>query len=63
MLSIGTKSSNSSSASFDDASEGVVNLLIQQLKVDIFEFHLLTCIEGDAQLGINIQKLLAEVNK
>lgn len=41
MLSTGTKSSNSSSASLAYASEGTVNLLIQQLKDDIFEVDLL----------------------
>lgn len=44
-LSTDTKSSNSYSASLADTSEGVVNLLIQLLKANIFEVELLTTIE------------------
>lgn len=62
-LSTDTRSSNSSGALLGDVSEGSVNLLIQQLKVNILEVDLLNFIKGDAQLGIDIQKLLVELNR
>lgn len=57
------RSSNSSNASLADTSEGSVNLLIQQLKANIFEVYLLNSIKGDAQIGTDIQKMLVELNK
>lgn len=62
-LLTGTRSSHSSIDSLADASEISVNLLIQQLKANIFEFDLLNAIKGDVHLGTNIQKLLVELNK
>lgn len=40
-----------------------MDLLIQQLKANIFEVDLLNSIKGDAQIGTDIQNLLAELNK
>lgn len=62
-LSIDTRSSNSYDASLGDAGEGPLNLLIQQLKANIFEVNLLNAIEGHTQFGIDIKNLLAELNK
>lgn len=40
-----------------------MNPLIQKLKANIFEADLMNTIEGDAQLGIDIWRLLDELNK
>lgn len=61
-LSTSTRSSNSYNASLADVSEGSVNLLIQQIKANIFEIDILNAIKEEAQLGIGIQKLLTEIN-
>lgn len=62
-LSIGSKSSQSSDASLADISNDSVNLLIQQLKANIFEVDLLSAIEVDTQLGTDIQTLLDKLNQ
>lgn len=50
-------------ASLADTGEGTMNLLMQQLKAYIFKVDLLIAIEGGAQFGIDIRKLLIELNK
>lgn len=62
-LSFWSKSSQSSDASLADTGDDLVNLLIQQLKANIFEFNLLGAIEGDARLGTSIRTLLAKLNQ
>lgn len=54
MLSTNKRSSNSYDVSLADASQGSVNLLIQELKANIFETNLFNAIECDTQLGIDI---------
>ena len=53
-VSIGSKSSHSSDAPLADIENDSINLLIQQLKANIFEVGLLNDIEGDTRLGINV---------
>lgn len=58
-LSIGSRSSHFSDASLADVGEGSMNLLMQQLKANIF----LNAIKKDTQIGFEIQNLLVELNK
>lgn len=53
-LSIGSRSSQSSDDSLADIGDNSVNLLIQQLKSNIFEVDLLNAIEGDTRLSTDI---------
>lgn len=62
-FSTGSRSSQSSDALLADIGDNSMNLLIQQLKENIFKVYLLISIEGDAQLGFDIRTLLVDLNK
>lgn len=62
-LSMDTKSAHSSDSPLDDTGNDAINLLVQQLKANIFKADLLIDIKEDANLGNDIQKLLAKLNK
>ncbi|CAI8598094.1 unnamed protein product [Vicia faba] len=57
------KSSSSSNAPVSDESYGSVNLMIQQLRVIVFDVNLFKAIEEDANFKTDIHKLLKEINK
>lgn len=58
-----TKSAHSSDSPLVDTGNDAINLLVQQLKANIFEADLLVTIEEDANLMNDIWKLLVELNK